>query len=100
MRIFAIFAPVRVTSNGITLPSSLSQSACSCTDCPSKQECESVVPDIEIEIENGGFKVGQMDGVLFVMILVAGVGSAILLPLLCYFGNEEKMGNQEGEVWL
>ena len=42
---------------------------------------------------------GEMDGVLFVMILVACVGSAVLLPLLCM---EERitrmmgMGQQEG----
>ena len=70
----------------------ISQSACSCTDC--LEACETVIIEVEKEV----FKVGQMDGVLFIMILVAGVGSAILLPILCFCCTEEKMGHQEGEL--
>ena len=81
-----------ITQNILYLLAFLSQSACSCTDC--LDACETPVIEVEKEI----FKVGQIDGVLFIMILVAGLGSAVLLPLLCYFGNEEKMGLQEGEV--
>ena len=58
--------------------------------------CEAPVIEVESEI----FKVGEMDGVLFVMTLVAGVGSAVLLPVLCICCTEEKMmakGHQEGE---
>ena len=77
--------------------SARSQSACSCTDC--LEVCEAPVIEVESEI----FKVGEMDGVLFVMILVAGVGSAVLLPVLCICCTEEKMmakGHQEGEFGL